>query len=226
MGKKNYSFQEQNKQFFVKEAEQRCLQYLRDERKVVIDVTNNARYYEDGIDLIVKDERKDINIDVKADTYIHRTMNIFYELIECFWEKRNNTYKIKLGWGLNKKLDFIYYVDVENWKLFIMDMDDLHSVVYNNRKLNCRLIPHQNYKTIGFLIPLINLENIIKMKTLNPLRKKVSKEIPAEEIDAIMVAAEEVRKYKVGPPTKEEMDEIKEMIKRVFGVNLDKEVIH
>lgn len=160
-----YDFTQQNNKKFVKEAENKCYEYLINEGMEVIDVSDNSKYYKYGVDLIIKEPNdKEIYIDVKADTVIHKTGNLFYELIECFF---NNKRDFKIGWTFNKYLYYIYYVDVINWTLYIIPLNKLNNFVYNKEEFYCRLIPHKNYKTIGFLIPLTKIEHIITKINLN-----------------------------------------------------------
>ena len=159
-----YDFTKQNNKKFVKEAEKKCQQFLIDEGNEVVNVSNDKRYYKYGVDLIIKKVEKKICIDVKADTVIHKTNNIFYELIECFFSNRRD---LKVGWAFNKYLHYIYYVDVVNWTLYIISLSKLNNFVYNKKQISCHLIPHLNYKTIGFLIPLSDIQNIIEKKDLS-----------------------------------------------------------
>jgi len=155
-----YDFKEQNKLPFVKEAENRCIKYLKGQGEEVIDVSNNEKYYKLGIDILVKEPDGYVNIDVKADEKISSTGNIFYELIECLW--KNCSTDIKFGWGFNTRLHYIYYVDVKNWKLYIIDHNELYEFIWNKNFGQYRMIPHEKYKTLGFLIPLkeLNYEEV------------------------------------------------------------------
>lgn len=155
-----YSFQEQNNKDFVKEAENRCYEYLKAAGHNVANVAQDPKWFELGVDLILNDK---IYIDVKADTRIHKTANIFYELIECFYENG----KEKMGWGLNKNIHYIYYVDAVNWILYILPMHDLKSYVYNKIEFASKLITHNNYKTIGLLLPLSEMGKFTTTVILN-----------------------------------------------------------
>ncbi len=168
-----YDFTKQNNKSFVKEAEKRCCQFLTDSGKTVINVADNPDYYKYGIDIIIKEQDKKICIDVKADTVINQTNNIFYELIECFFSDKRD---FKIGWAFNKYLSYIYYVDVVSWKLYIISLSKLNNFIYNKQQISCRLIPHLRYKTIGFLIPLWEIKDIMVVKDLSIYGQGIEKE--------------------------------------------------
>ena len=154
-----YDFKEQLKKDWVKEAEQKCYEYLSSEGKRVIDVSEDENYFKYGIDLIIQEPRGEVYIDVKADTVIHATNNLFFEVIECFWKTgRSDT---KNGWGLNRQVQYIFYVDIKNWILYIFDNMELYKYFYEQNSVECKLIPHENYKTLGFLASLDDIEHLI-----------------------------------------------------------------
>jgi len=164
-----YNFKEQVKLDWVKEAEKRCLDYLLSYGLDAILVADDPNFYADGIDIIIREPGGEVNIDVKADKALSKTGNFFFELIEIFWKHRSEN--IKNGWLLNGKLDYIYYVDVVDWVLYIIKSEEMYSYVYSGDKFKCRLIPHENYKTIGFLVPLEEVNSIYKKVDLKFIHK-------------------------------------------------------
>ena len=100
------------------EGEYLVQQYLLDKGYQVIDVSRDQDYWTQDIDFIAIKGEKTIRIEVKYDSWINKTNNMFVELIS---NVNNNT----SGWIDYCKADIIFYVDAVANVAYIVKVSDI-----------------------------------------------------------------------------------------------------
>ena len=106
-------------------GELRAYNYLQDNGWTVQDVTHNENYWNKDIDLIIEKDNRLFTIEVKWDSRISKTGNMF---IETFADLDN----CKDGWFNYCKADYIYYGDSINQLFYVFKTQDLRSFVSNH----------------------------------------------------------------------------------------------
>ena len=120
---------------------------------------------------------------------------------------------------LVKENNFETRISEKGWGETENFMVPLQTIFDNNIGVLVCIDPNEDIYTyeIGEIETVIATIEIPK-KVIKEIPKEAEKEITVEEIDAAI----EAKKYKVYPPTDEEMDEIIEMCKEKFDVDLTK----
>lgn len=106
-------------------GEVKAYEYLIRNGYSVQDTTENELYYSKDIDLIAIKDNKSISIEVKWDSRIHQTGNMFIET-------SSNVEQKKMGWYLFCQADYLFYGDSVNEIFYILKMDDLRDYLENN----------------------------------------------------------------------------------------------
>ena len=135
-----------------REAELKFAEMMKNRGYEVEDVSQNSEYFDMDIDFIVSSPATGLvkTCEVKCDTRIHRTGNLFLET----WSKYGNG----LGWWNCCKADYLVYCDAENEIFYIFELDALRKRVLELPK---------EYKecgkdSIGQIISLKQVEKLIQ----------------------------------------------------------------
>ena len=99
-------------------GEQLVKQFLNKEGYFVIDVSKDQHYWSQDIDFIAIKGDNAIKVEVKYDSWIHRTNNFFIELMA---DVDSN----KCGWIDYCKADYLFYVDAIDNICYIITLDDI-----------------------------------------------------------------------------------------------------
>lgn len=128
--------------------------YLQSQGYAVEDVSLNRNYWNKDIDLIARKENKEIKIEVKWDSRIHHTGNMFIET-------ETDVDLNRAGWFKFCEADYIFYGDEKRNLFYIFKNKDLQEFVQKNAShLEKRKAPDYNYKkqirkiSQGFLVPM------------------------------------------------------------------------
>lgn len=130
--------------------------YLQGKGYKVIDATQEPEYWAQDIDLIAKKDGKEITIEVKWDSIIAKTGNLFVETL-------TDIDKGKQGWFQFCKADLLYYGDAQKHIFYVIKMSDLREYVENHKTLAQRKAPDRNYRheltkvSNGILVPIKDL---------------------------------------------------------------------
>ena len=107
-------------------GEQLIKNYLEHQGYNVIDVSKCQEYWTQDIDFIAIKGQDTTKIEVKYDGVIHRTRNLFIELLS---DVDNN----KSGWIDFCKADYLYYIDAVNNICYVIALDDVRHYLKTNR---------------------------------------------------------------------------------------------
>ena len=99
-------------------GEQLVKEYLEQHGYSVIDVSKDQHYWSQDIDFIAIKGTETIKIEVKYDTWIHSSRNLFIELLADV--DRN-----KCGWIDYCKADYLYYVDAVDNSCYVIALEDV-----------------------------------------------------------------------------------------------------
>lgn len=133
-------------------GELRAYNYFQDNGWTVQDVTSNPEYWDKDIDLIVSSGAQSLTIEVKWDSRISTTGNMFIETV-------TDLDKSKDGWFSYCQADYIYYGDSINQLFYVFKTDDLRKFV-SSHIMEERKAADYNYKGIlkkvsqGMLVPI------------------------------------------------------------------------
>ena len=128
--------------------------YLRALGIFVEDVSNNKDYWKKDIDLLIhNDDESVVSIEVKWDSRIADTGNLFIETItnEDTWQE---------GWFAYCKADFLFYGDSENKVFYVISLDDLRAVVNAKNYKTGRAKDWNGKPSIGLLVPLTDIKDV------------------------------------------------------------------
>lgn len=100
------------------------IECLRGRGHEVEDVSDNPAYWEKDIDLICSGK----TVEVKYDTNINRTKNMFLER-DVFYKKDR---KSKDGWFYYTQAEYLFYVNATIAEVYIFYMEDLRKYVKEN----------------------------------------------------------------------------------------------
>ena len=123
------------------------IDYLSTKYKVT-DVSKDKNYQKKGIDLVLDDM---ITADVKGDTKISVTGNLFLELV-------SNRYKKTDGWFVKSEMDILFYLDVNQLLLYEINFDELKDY-YEKNKAKIKIVPGGDAAN-GALINLRDISDI------------------------------------------------------------------
>lgn len=137
--------------------------WLRLNDYIVEDVSDNPHYWDQDIDLIAQlpNSERSITIEVKWDTHIATTGNLFIETSSDLW---NN----KPGWFNFCKADYIYYGDYHNRKFYKISRLALKEYIEENKEELKYRTANDYYKgnvvkqSGGYLVPLDSILNLIE----------------------------------------------------------------
>ena len=133
-------------------GELRAYNYFQDNGWTVQDVTSNPEYWDKDIDLIVSSGAQSLTIEVKWDSRISTTGNMFIETV-------TDLDKSKDGWFSYCQADYIYYGDSINQLFYVFKTDDLRKFV-SSHIMEERKAADYNYRGIlkkvsqGMLVPI------------------------------------------------------------------------
>ena len=98
----------------------------------VLDVSKDQQYWTQDIDFIAFKGGRTIKIEVKYDSWINSTRNMFIELL-------SDVDKNKCGWIDYCKADYLYYVDANSKVCYIVSVDDVRDYLskYDFRTKDC-----------------------------------------------------------------------------------------
>lgn len=144
-------------------GEELVQQFLAAHGVEVTDVSNEPEYWAQDIDFIAQYKGVTKKIEVKYDTYIGRTGNLFLEYITDVENK-------KPGWFTYTKADELYYIDAQSRIIYVINIDQLRD--YVARAYFIRETSAFDYyadgrikkESRGYLVKLDNLRQYIKIK--------------------------------------------------------------
>ena len=106
-------------------GEQYAYNYLKDIGYTVQDVTQNPAYYGKDIDFIVTKDNQSDTIEVKWDSRISNTGNMFIET-------SSDINKRKDGWFRFCEADYLFYGDSVNKLFYVISMEDIKDYLDKN----------------------------------------------------------------------------------------------
>ena len=122
------------------------------------DVSGDRRYQDDDIDFLVESKSapdKTISVEVKNDTYIARTRNVFFETM-------SNVDLETVGCFEKTKADLMAIVSEPEQLIYFMSTDTLRRYVKKNAAA-LRFIPRvPGSNSCGYLVPLANISEHVK----------------------------------------------------------------
>lgn len=127
-------------------------QYLKSQGYEVEDTTLNPDFWNKDIDFIARKGNKEITIEVKWDSRISDSGNMFVEII-------TDIDKGKQGWFEFCQADYIFYGDSQNNLFYVFKTDDLRKFLREN-KTQSRKAPDYNHQkkvkkvSQGSLVPI------------------------------------------------------------------------
>lgn len=133
-------------------GELRAYNYFQANGWSVQDVTANPEYWDKDIDFVVSSDADSFTVEVKWDSRISTTGNMFIETV-------TDLDKCKEGWFSFCQADYIYYGDSENQLFYVFKTDDLRQFV-DTHIMEQRKAPDYNYRGIlkkvsqGMLVPI------------------------------------------------------------------------
>lgn len=133
-------------------GELRAYNYFQSNGWDIQDVTMNQKYWNKDIDFIVSNGSQSLTIEVKWDSRISSTGNMFIETL-------TDLDKGKQGWFSFCQADYIYYGDSVNQLFYVFKTDDLRRFV-SSHMMQERKAADYNYRGIlkkvsqGMLVPI------------------------------------------------------------------------
>ena len=158
MQTKQYDFETQRK--VGKEGEALLDQWLYPVYKV-LDVSDDLRYQQSGIDRIVtRSDGSSITVEYKLDLAARRTGNLFFETVS------NDMAKIP-GWGWSSQSDYLIFL-FPLLEILVFIPGKLRALVWAlQATLKKRSVANKGHNTIGYPIPLIQARKVaFQSKTL------------------------------------------------------------
>lgn len=146
-------------------GEQKAIEYLTNNEWNVTDVTSCEEYYGQDIDLFIYKHGQKHSIEVKWDSRIAETGNMFIETI-------TDIDKNKDGWFNFCCADFIFYGDSCNELFYVFSFTDLQDYV-KHHSMEQRKAPDMNsYGKVkkvsqGFLVPIDDFRNNYKVQVIS-----------------------------------------------------------
>lgn len=114
----------------------------------IFDLSNDKTYQKKGVDFRIRNDLKEILIDVKTDYIMYRTGNIFLELQDG----------PRVGWAKKTIADLIFYIDYNSNTVYVLEwnscaakIDELRKVAFNNQ---------DGINMIGALLPVERLDEL------------------------------------------------------------------
>lgn len=122
--------------------------FLRKHGYKVVDVSDNPKYWNKDIDLLIsKDGGKEIAIEVKYDSRINTTGNLFLEVA-------NPRSKNGEGWFNFTQARYLFYGDSVAKLFYVIDMWKLREYMKTRRHCYRKTCTTDN--SVGYLVPIAN----------------------------------------------------------------------
>jgi hypothetical protein len=120
----------------------------------VLNVSENPRYQQSGIDRVVtRPDGSIITIEYKIDVAAKRTNNLFFETI-------SNDKKNMPGWGWNSQADYWIFLIPEQ-EIIVFKPERLRALAWELQKsIKEKIVANKGYNTVGYPIPLIHARKI------------------------------------------------------------------
>lgn len=114
----------------------------------IFDLSNDRTYQKKGVDFRIKNDLRDVLIDVKTDYIMYKTGNIFLEIQDG----------PRTGWAKKTIADLIFYIDYNSNKIYILEwsscaakIDELRTVSFYNQ---------DGIRMVGALLPVNKLDEL------------------------------------------------------------------
>lgn len=134
-----------------RQGEELFRQYMEQQGYAVEDVSDNPAYWSKDIDMLITSPTTGVTkaFEVKWDTKIHKTANLFLEIVSKYSAGMH-------GWYEFCEADFLIYGDAVNKIFYVFDMEVLRAEVDKMPKelANC------GSDSIGYLVPLRRLKEL------------------------------------------------------------------
>lgn len=139
-----------------KRGEKLFKEFLEKSGKSCQDVSDDPKYQKDDIDFIVKGKRgKDISFEVKNDSKIAYTGNIFYESV-------SNVDYGTIGCFEKTKADFIVICSEQESKFYLIEANALREFVSKNKNSLRYISRVEGSNSAGYLVPKRMVQNLLK----------------------------------------------------------------
>jgi len=158
MQTRQYDFQDQCQ--IGQEGEKFLDQWLSPHYQL-LDVSNNFKYQQSGIDrLVTRSDGSIITVEYKFDLVAKRTSNLFFETVS------NDKGQIP-GWGWSSKADYWIFLIPER-EILVFQPGKLRALAWELQQfLKEKSVANKGYNTIGYPIPLIEARKVaFYLKTL------------------------------------------------------------
>lgn len=144
MSEKVYNFKDSIK--FGKYGEDIVINYIKNLKYDVIDVSNDKKYQNMDIDILLKTKDNTyIGVEVKTDSY--DTGNIFFEIV-------SSTYPFNEGCMFKTRSDFIFYFFTKTKELYILNTSKYRKFVLDNiSRFEFKKVKNKTYESLGCLVP-------------------------------------------------------------------------
>ena len=138
------TFQQQLKVGNIGEAA--IASYLTSRNWQVTDTTKNESFFALDIDFIANKGAESRTIEVKTDTAIARTGNLFLEISQDEGSSRK-------GWALTSEAQYLFYYDLQNKICYCFFMEDMRKATQNSAYRKARCFDN-HFTRVGVLLPL------------------------------------------------------------------------
>lgn len=136
-----------------KEGEKSFIQVMEMNNITAVDVSGNPEYWTQDIDFIITNaEGRSKTVEVKNDSRINRTGNMYIEIA-------NPRSQGGLGWFSFCKADYLAYGDAIGRKFYMMEISALRQYIDNNRDKLRKAYTYDG--SIGYLVNLRDVDNLI-----------------------------------------------------------------
>ena len=114
----------------------------------ISDLSDDRVYQKKGVDFRIKNDSKDVLVDVKTDYLMYKTGNIFLEIQDG----------PRVGWAKKTAADLIFYIDYNSNTVYVLEwdscadkIDELRTVSFNNQ---------DGVHMVGALLPIDKLDEL------------------------------------------------------------------
>mgnify|MGYP003418974871 CR=1 FL=1 len=135
-----------------REGEKLLAELLREQGIKVTDVSSNKDYWHKDIDFIISNGQTEHSVEVKNDTRIYKTGNMYIETAN----PRSQGGK---GWFLFCEADYLAYGDAINRKFYFIRLKDLHEYVNQHYLFLKEVSTYDGSR--GFLISINDVKELI-----------------------------------------------------------------
>ena len=134
----------------------------------VIDRTEDNNYWIRDIDFTAIKDNRTFEIEVKYDTRISKSNNLYLELIP-------DIQKNKLGWAQYTEADIIFYGDANNLIFYVFAVDDMRRFLNEHKeKYETRIATDYNYhdgsiykQSVGAVVPLPIFKQYVNVQIID-----------------------------------------------------------